>query len=116
MSENNRVKISSVVSNQLPDYVRGNFPLAGEFLEQYYISEEHTYGTTYLAENLNEFKKISNLVDISLAEEQTLPPPNAFAPTKPIILAVDTLAYDSSIYLAHSNTTVTPAETLSIPV
>ena len=111
-----KVQISDILSNLIPDFVKSDHPKFKEFLEQYYISEEHTYGTTYLADNLNEFKKISNLVDISLAEEQTLPPPNALAPTKPIILAVDTLAYDSSIYLAHSNTTVTPAETLSIPV
>ena len=111
-----KVQISDILANLIPDFVESDHPKFKEFLEQYYISEEHTYGTTYLADNLNEFKKISNLVDVSLAEEQTLPPPNALAPTKPIILAVDTLAYDSKIYLAHSNTTVTPAQVLGIPV
>ena len=111
-----KVQISDILSNLIPDFIEYDNPQFKEFLDQYYISEEHPYGTTYLADNLNEFKKISNLVDISLAEEQTLPPPNAFAPTKPIILAVDTLAYDSSIYLAHTDTTTIPAKTLTIPV
>ncbi len=111
-----KVQISNILNNLIPDFIESDHPKFKEFLEQYYISEEHTYGTTYLADNLNEFKKISNLVDVSLAEEQTLPPPNALYPTKPIILAVDALAYDSKIYLAHSNTTVNPAQTLSIPV
>ena len=76
-----KVQISNILSNLIPDFTKSDHPKFKEFLEQYYISEEHTYGTTYLADNLNEFKNISNLVDISLAEEQTLPPPNALAPT-----------------------------------
>ena len=40
MPENTRVKISSVVKNQLPDFVRADFPLAGEFLAQYYTALE----------------------------------------------------------------------------
>ena len=111
-----KVQISDILASLIPDFIEFDNTKFTEFLEQYYISEEHTYGSTYLADNLNEFKRISNLVDVSKAEEQTLPPPNALYPTKPIILALNTLAYDSKIYLAHSNTTVTPAQTLTIPV
>ena len=111
-----KVQISDILASLIPDFIEFDNPKFKEFLEQYYISEEHTYGTTYLADNLNEFKNISNLVDVSLAEEQTLPPPNALYPTKPIILALNTLAYDSKIYLVHSDTTTIPAKTLTIPV
>ena len=72
-----KVQITDILASLLPDFIQDNNPKFKEFLDQYYISEEHTYGTTYLADNLNEFKNISNLVDVSLAEEQTLPPPNA---------------------------------------
>ena len=111
-----KVQISNILASLLPDFIESDNPKFKEFLEQYYISEEHHYGTTYLADNLNEFKNISTLVDVSKAEEQTLAPPNALLPTKPIILAVNALAYDSKIYLAHTNTSVTPAKTLTIPV
>ena len=111
-----KVQISNILASLLPDFIESDNSKFKEFLEQYYISEEHHYGTTYLADNLNEFKNISTLVDVSKAEEQTLAPPNALLPTKPIILAVNALAYDSKIYLAHTNTSVTPAKTLTIPV
>ena len=57
MPENNRVKISSVVSNQLPDYVRGNFPLAGEFLEQYYTAIENQGSTLDILQNIDKYVK-----------------------------------------------------------
>ena len=64
MSENNRVKISSVVSNQLPDYVRGNFPLAGEFLEQYYTAIENQGSTLDILQNIDKYVKIDELTDL----------------------------------------------------
>ena len=58
MSENNRVKISSVVKNQLPDFIRGDFPLAGEFLEQYYTSIENQGSTLDILQNVDKYIKI----------------------------------------------------------
>ena len=63
-----KVQISDILSSLLPDFIESDNTKFKEFLDQYYISEEHHYGSTYLADNLNEFKKISNLVDVSKAE------------------------------------------------
>jgi len=35
-----RVQFNTVVQNQLPAYVRDEFPLVSEFLKQYYIAQE----------------------------------------------------------------------------
>ena len=35
-----RVPFNQIVKNQLPDYVRDEFPLLGEFLSQYYLAQE----------------------------------------------------------------------------
>ena len=35
-----RVQFNNVVQNQLPQYVRNEFPLIEEFLKQYYIAQE----------------------------------------------------------------------------
>ena len=64
MSENNRVKISSVVSNQLPDYVRGDFPLAGEFLEQYYTAIENQGSTLDILQNIDKYVKVDELTNL----------------------------------------------------
>jgi len=64
MSENNRVKISSVVNNQLPDYVRGNFPLAGEFLQQYYTAIENQGSTLDILQNIDKYIKIDELTNL----------------------------------------------------
>ena len=64
MSENNRVKISSVVKNQLPDFIRGDFPLAGEFLEQYYTSIENQGSTLDILQNVDKYIKIDELTDL----------------------------------------------------
>ena len=64
MSENTRVKISSVVKNQLPDFVRADFPLAGEFLAQYYTAIENQGSTLDILQNIDEYIKIDELVGI----------------------------------------------------
>ena len=64
MSENTRVKISSVVKNQLPDFVRADFPLAGEFLAQYYTAIENQGSTLDVLQNLDKYVKIDELTDL----------------------------------------------------
>ena len=49
-----RAKIHSVVSNQIPEFVQNDAPLFGEFLEQYYKSQEFQGGPIDLAENLDQ--------------------------------------------------------------
>ena len=61
-----RVKISSIISNQLPEFVREEFPLVVEFLKEYYSSTE-SQGSSYdLIQNIDKYVKLdslSNLVD-----------------------------------------------------
>ena len=64
MPENTRVKISSVVKNQLPDFVRADFPLAGEFLAQYYTALEGQGSTLDVLQNIDKYIKVDELTDL----------------------------------------------------
>ena len=64
MSDNTRVKISSVVKNQLPDFIRADFPLAGEFLAQYYTAIENQGSTLDVLQNIDKYVKIDELTDL----------------------------------------------------
>ncbi len=64
MPENTRVKISSVVKNQLPDFIRADFPLAGEFLAQYYTSLESQGSTLDVLQNIDKYIKVDELTDL----------------------------------------------------
>jgi hypothetical protein len=60
MSEIKRVKIQSIVESQIPEFLNDDSPLFKEFLEQYYISQEHQTGVVDLAVNLHQYKSIKN--------------------------------------------------------
>ena len=64
-----KVKIANILGSQIPDFIQADNPLFKEFLTQYYESEEHEYGTTYLAEHISSLKKIPTVSDISLVEK-----------------------------------------------
>ena len=64
MPENTRVKISSVVKNQLPDFIRADYPLAGEFLAQYYTALEGQGSTLDVLQNIDKYIKIDELTDL----------------------------------------------------
>ena len=113
---NKKVQISDILDNIIPEFIKTDNPQFKDFMGQYYVSEEHDFGSTYISENLPELKNISTLGDVGLIEEQTLPPPTSLLPTKPIVLAADILPYDSSIKVYHIDTTVTPAKKLDIEV
>ncbi len=61
---NTRVKISSIVENQLPSFVRDEFPLVSEFLKQYYISLENQGGVLDILQNIDIYSKIDNITNI----------------------------------------------------
>jgi len=61
-----RIQISSVVEGQLPEFVREEFPLVSEFLNQYYLSLESQGGTTDILQNIDQYIKVdqvTNLID-----------------------------------------------------
>ena len=92
-----KVKIANILGSQIPDFIQADNPLFKEFLTQYYESEEHDYGTTYLAEHISSLKKISTVSDISLVEKQTVNVPNGIAPESPVIISSLIYAYDDVI-------------------
>ena len=65
-----RIQISSVVEGQLPEFVREEFPLVAEFLNQYYLSLESQGGTTDVLQNIDQYVKIDNITN--LIESTTL--------------------------------------------
>ncbi len=66
MPEQNKVKISQLIESQIPSFLNQESPLFTEFLEQYYISQEHQSGVTDLAVNLPEYRQITAFNNESL--------------------------------------------------
>jgi len=65
-----RVKTSLIVENQVPSYVREEFPLLVEFLSQYYKSLDYQSAASDILQNIDQYVKIDNLVN--LTESTTL--------------------------------------------
>ena len=59
-----RVKIQDILASQVPEYVKDDFPLLVEFLEQYYISQETKGGTFDLIQNLDQYVKVDQLYNL----------------------------------------------------
>ena len=57
-----RVKLNQIIENQLPEFLRSDFPLATEFFKQYYLSQEFQGGVTDLIDNFDQYLKVDNLV------------------------------------------------------
>lgn len=62
MSET-RVKIQTVVQNQLPGFVAEESPLLVEFLKQYYVSQEYTSGTYDIIQNIDKYVKLDEILN-----------------------------------------------------
>ena len=56
-----KIKFQDIVKNQLPEYVQDDYPLLGEFLSQYYLSQENDGATFDLLNNIDSYVKIDNL-------------------------------------------------------
>ncbi len=56
-----RVKISSIVQNQLPDFILEEYPLVSEFLKEYYNSLEIQGGTLDILQNIDQYLKVDEL-------------------------------------------------------
>lgn len=59
-----RIKINKVVANQLPGFVKEEFPLVGEFLSQYYLSLEGQGSTLDILQNIDQYIKVDNLTNL----------------------------------------------------
>jgi len=54
-----RVQFNNIVKNQLPEYVREEFPLILEFLSQYYIGQEYQGAPADLIQNIDRYIKLN---------------------------------------------------------
>jgi hypothetical protein len=91
MSEIKRVKIQSIVESQIPEFLNADSPLFKEFLEQYYISQEHQTGVVDLAVNLQQYKSIDNF------NNETF-----YVTAVPCILVEDVTSFDDVIVVNHT--------------
>lgn len=91
MSEIKRVKIQSIVESQIPEFLNDDSPLFREFLEQYYISQEHQTGVVDLSVNLQQYKSIDNF------NNETF-----YTQAVPCILAEDVTSFDDIIPVNHT--------------
>ena len=57
-----RIKVNTIVQNQLPQFVVSDFPNATEFLKQYYVSQDFQGGVSDLISNFDQYLKVDNLV------------------------------------------------------
>ena len=57
-----RIKVNTIIENQLPEFILSDFPNATEFLRQYYISQEFQGGPNDLINNFDQYLKVDNLV------------------------------------------------------
>ena len=57
-----RIQFSNIVQNQLPNYVRDDFPLVAEFLKSYYQGQEYQGGPIDLIQNIDQYIKIDEIV------------------------------------------------------
>ena len=62
MSEK-RIKFSNIVHNQLPAYVREEFPLVTEFLSQYYLAQEFQGSPIDLIQNIDRYVKVDEVTN-----------------------------------------------------
>ena len=74
-----RIQFQDIVASQLPSYVQEDFPLLGEFLEQYYVSQEIEGGTYDLIQNIDQYVKVDELYN--LADSTTLSTDISFVET-----------------------------------
>ena len=64
MSEK-RVQFNNIVQNQLPAYVRDDFPLISEFLKQYYIAQEYQGAPIDLIQNIDQYVKLDKTTNLT---------------------------------------------------
>ena len=59
-----RVQFNNIVQNQLPEYVRDEFPLVSDFLKTYYQANEYQGAPADLIQNIDQYSKIDELTNV----------------------------------------------------
>jgi hypothetical protein len=60
-----RVQFKDIVKNQLPQYVKEEFPLVGEFLSQYYLAQEFQGAPVDLIQNIDKYIRVDSITDLT---------------------------------------------------
>ena len=60
-----KVQLNKIVKNQLPTYVRDEFPLVGEFLSAYYKGQEYQGAPVDLINNIDSYIKLSECGNVN---------------------------------------------------
>ena len=60
-----RVQFNNIVQNQLPGYVKSDYPLVAEFLKSYYQGQEYQGGPIDLVNNIDQYVKVDNLTNLT---------------------------------------------------
>lgn len=101
---NTRVKIGSIVQSQLPDFVREEYPLVGEFLKEYYNSLEVKGGTLDVLQNIDQYVKIDHLTEYLFSRTITEKPqfPQSFFTIAGGFSASDLLVFKNGSRLSEN--------------
>jgi len=62
--QNTRIKISNVIKNQLPDFVRENYPLVDSLFVEYYSGIEYQGSTLDILQNIDKYVKLDNITNL----------------------------------------------------
>jgi len=87
--QKSRIKISNVVKNQLPNFVRENYPLVESLFVEYYSGLEYKGGVLDILQNIDQYVKLDNLTN--LIETTTLTKDVSFSDTS--IFVKNTLGF-----------------------
>jgi hypothetical protein len=60
-----RIQFQNVVQNQLPEYVKEEFPLISEFLKQYYLAQEFQGAPVDLIQNIDQYIKLDETTNLT---------------------------------------------------
>ena len=97
-----KVKISNILESLIPGFIQSDNPDFIEFLNQYYISQEHNYGTVDIAENIPLYKNIGTLAEIENVRAQTVTPTGQLTPPQVVVVTEEILTYDDVINVNHT--------------
>lgn len=86
-----RVTIQNIIKTQIPEFLNEDSPLFKEFLDAYYVSQEHKTGTIDFSARLPELKDLKEYNNELFA--------SAFVPS---LLAADLTAFDTDIIVSHT--------------
>ena len=91
MSEIKRVRIQNIIESQIPEFLNTESPLFKEFLDRYYISQEHPTGIVDLGVNVDSLKSLYSY------DNETF-----FSAVYPSVLTQKVLAFDDVINVTHT--------------